>query len=99
MPAVHRQDDLTTGHSCSEGGYAPPTTPASFSPDVFVDGKAVVRNGDEITPHQCAGSNHSGVYMGSHTVFVNNQPVQIVGDPISCGDTVAQGSPDVFVEG
>lgn len=98
MAKVHRQGDATTGHSCSSNSSAPPTVPASYSPNVFINGKAVVREGDSIVPHKCGSSDpHGGVYTGSSSVFVNGKAIQVVGSPISCGDHAAEGSPDVNV--
>lgn len=92
MPAVARQGDSTTGHSCF-----PPTVPSSYSSDVFANGLPVVRQGDGIVVHCCPdGPCHGGTYVGSHTVFVNGSSIQTVGDPISCGDTQAAGSPNVI---
>lgn len=95
MPGVHRQGDSTSGHGCW-----PPTVPASYSPNVFVNGKAVVRSGDSIVEHCCTQDPypcHTGVYTGSHTVKVNGRDKQVAGDPISCGDTASGCSSNVFV--
>ena len=93
MPGVHRQGDSTSGHGCW-----PPTIPSSWSPNVFVNGKAVVRNGDSIVVHCCPdGPCHGGTYVGTHTVKVNGMDKQTQGDPISCGDTASCCSPNVIV--
>jgi Uncharacterized conserved protein len=91
---VHRDGDLTTGHDCW-----PPTVPATFSSDVFANGRGVVRMGDAIVPHTCPliPEMHGGVYVESRSVFVNGRPVQIIGSPVDCGDAAAEGSPDVWV--
>jgi len=95
MPLVHRKGDATSGHGCF-----PPTIPSGWSPDVFVNGKNVVRNGDGIVPHGCpVCPPHGGSYVGSHTVFINGKDCQVAGDPISCGDSAAAHSPDVHVDG
>lgn len=99
MPGVHRDTDLTTGHSCptprNHCGFAPPTSPAEFSEDVFVNGLGVVRYGDRIVPHECSECfqddippctrtcpSHTGTYQGEHTVYVNGKYIQLEQDPI-----------------
>jgi uncharacterized Zn-binding protein involved in type VI secretion len=92
MPPVHRQSDSTTGHPCW-----PPTIPASWSPNVRANGLGIVRNGDSIVTHCCPPGCHSGTYVGTSNVRVNGMPAQRVGHPVSCGDAVAVGSPNVRV--
>lgn len=91
---VHRAGDATTGHGCW-----PPTTPATFSGDVFANGRGVARQGDAIVPHTCPSipETHGGSYTESRSVFVNGRPAQAIGSPVSCGDRAAAGSPDVWV--
>lgn len=94
MPAVTRLGDLNTGHdSCA------PVALASASPNVFINGKGAGRVGDTYAEHGCKShSAHAGtITSGSSTVFVNGKPIACVGDAVSCGGTVAQGSPNVFV--
>lgn len=94
MPAVARLGDLSTGH---DGWPARPNNQAS--PDVFVNGIAVHRQGDSWEIHCKSGADcHDGITSaGSPTVFVNGVAVARVGDPISDGDEIATGSSDVFV--
>lgn len=91
MPAVHRQGDLTCGHGCW-----PPEVPSSWSPNVFANGKPVIRNGDTRVPHCCPPPCHGATYIGDSTVRANGSAIQRVGHPLSCGDTVCNGSPNVF---
>lgn len=94
MPAVTRLGDLTTGHP---NGF-PPRPSTSASHNVFASGKQVVRANDSYAPHSNGSSSHSGTAVaGQSKKFVNGRPVIRVGDPVSCGDTVAQGSSKVFV--
>lgn len=96
MPAVTRVGDANTGHdSC------PPTTLASGSPDVTVNGIAVGRVGDAYNPHGCkAHPTHVGtIASGSATVFINGKAAGRVGDAVSCGGTVAAGSGNVDIGG
>lgn len=97
MPAVTRQGDLSTGHSSF-----PPTSASQGSPDVFVNGKPVVRVGDSYTPHGSPTPNPShsrSLSSGSSTVFINGIPCGRIGDSISCGDASAQGSSNVVAGG
>lgn len=89
MPAISRVTDMSTGHdNCG------PRPSIQGSPDVFINGLPVNRVGDQWAEH----CNHGGsTIQGSANVFVNGMPVGRVGDPIDCGDTIAQGSPNVFV--
>lgn len=97
MPAVTRLGDLSTGDPCG----APPRGSSSASSDVFVNGIAVHRQGDSWIPHSCPSSSPHGATLvsGSSSVYVNGKQVGRIGDPISCGSTVAEGSSDVFVGG
>ena len=96
MPALTRLGDNSTGHGCWS---ARPNDTAS--PDVFCNGIAVHRLTDHWVTHCCnvfPFPCHDGVESGgSLSVFVNGLAAARVGDPISCGDTIAEGSPDVFV--
>ena len=91
MPPVTRQGDMTCGHSCW-----PPEVPSSWSPNVRANGRHVIRNGDSRVVHCCpSGPCHGGTYVGSSTVLVNGRPLQRIGHPLSCGDSVCNGSPNV----
>ena len=90
-----RLGDKTVGHSWV------PTTSIAGSPNVFINGIAVVRVGDAyathslpyppIAPHQLVSA------QGSKTVFVNGLSLSRIGDQMSCSDLVAEGSTNVFV--
>lgn len=89
--AVARLGDLCSGH-----GDFPPRPSISASPNVFVNGRALLRLGDAYAIHCNASTCHGGaVASGSATVYCNGQPVARVGDAVSCGSMIAQGSPDV----
>lgn len=93
MPAVTRIGDADVAH-CSG------MTRAEGSPDVFVNGIAVSRQGDNNTSHKLPGvpcpSHAAPIAVGSTTVFVNGKGLGRVGDAISGCTSVAAGSPDVF---
>jgi len=98
MPAVVRLGDVSTGHP-----HCYPSRPnIEGSPNVFVNGKPVHRLGDAWAEHGACPvhSPHDGVASsGSATVFVNGKAICRIGDSISCGDTMAEGSPNVFAGG
>lgn len=96
MPNVTRVGDKDTGHDA-----CPPRGLAGHSPNVFANGIAVGRVGDSYPAHGCpAHAPHGGVIAsGSASVFINGIPAGRVGDPVSCGGSVAQGSPNVFMGG
>jgi len=92
MSGITRLGDYCTGHD----GFVP--RPAiSASSNVFVNGKGVVRVGDQWAQHTDGHTTHDGVQVsGSSSVFVNGLPVARIGDHISCGSNVAEGSSNVF---
>lgn len=96
MPNQTRVGDLDTGHDA-----CPPTALVTGSSDVMVNGKAAGRVGDSYDPHSCPDhASHSGnIAQGSATVFINGRQAGRIGDPVSCGGSVAQGSPNVLVGG
>lgn len=75
------------------------------SPDVFVNGIAVSRQGDNNTSHLLppnlppCPSHAAPITVGSTSVFVNGQGCGRVGDAITGCTSVAQGSPDVNAGG
>jgi uncharacterized Zn-binding protein involved in type VI secretion len=95
MPAVARLGDTSNGH-----GSFPSTRSIEASPNVFFNGKAALRQGDGWATHcnsarepSCHTPSSSG---GSRKVFINGKPLMRVGDSLSCGDTIANGSPNIF---
>ena len=98
MPSVARLGDMCTGH-----GTWPPRNCTSGSPNVFVNGIAVHRQGDSWSPHtqivKPYETHASTLASGSSTVFVNGKQMGRIGDPVACGSVVAQGSSNVFAGG
>ena len=97
MPAATRIGDADVAH-CSG------MTRAVGSPDVFINGIAVSRQGDVNTSHLLPGGADDGcpphtapITTGSPTVFINNKGCGRVGDAITGCTSVAAGSPNVFV--
>ena len=56
---------------------------------------------DDYVPHGCsAHSPHIGVIArGSSTVYINNLQAGRIGDPVSCGGAVMEGSSNVIIGG
>lgn len=100
MPPASRLDDICTGHECF-----PPRNATSGSPNVFINSRAAHRQGDSWAVHACThpdmphGSHAGSLGAGSSTVFVNGKQLARVGDPVSCGSSVASGSSNVFAGG
>jgi len=96
MPAVTRKGDADVSH-CSG------MTRDGCSPDVYVNGIAVSRQGDNNTSHLLPGapcpSHAAPIATGSSTVFVNGKGIGRVGDALSGCTSVAAGSPNVFAGG
>lgn len=94
---VARKDvDVCTGHDA-----CPPRKAVEGSPDVFIDGHAVVRLGDLWESHGCpAHAPHQGrVNQASSEITVNGLPVVRVGDPIDCGGQVKTGCEALYAGG
>ncbi len=69
---------------------------------VFANGIKVGLHVSPITPHAPWGKPHpphssATTTEGSPTVFAEGDPVLRVGSGNSCGHSIVQGSPDVFV--
>ncbi len=96
MPQATRLGDNDTGHDA-----CPPTALISASSDVFINGKGAGRQGDSYAAHSCqTHASHSGhISGGSGTVFINGKAAARIGDAVSCGGSVAVGSPNVIIGG
>ena len=93
MAGICRLGDSCTGH-----GSFPSRVNDEGSPNVFVNGRAVHRQGDHwVTHSNPTPSSHDGTASGgSSNVFANGKPIMRIGDTISCGSLIATGSPNVF---
>ena len=98
MAAVCRVGDADVPH-CSG------MTRATGSPNVFVNGLAISRQGDSNTPHlkppnkpPCPG-HAASIATGSTTVRINGLGCGRVGDGIAGCTAVASGSSNVFAGG
>ena len=100
MPAVTRKGDTCTGHECF-----PPRNSIGGSPNVFVNNIPAHREGDGWETHTCThpkvphGSHGGSLASGSSTVYVNGKQLGRIGDPVSCGSSVATGSGNVYAGG
>ena len=96
MPAVTRIGDADVAH-CSA------MTRAEGSSNVFVNGIAVSRQGDNNTTHLLPGdpcpSHAAPIASGSSTVKVNTKGCGRIGDGITGCTSVAAGSSNVFAGG
>ena len=96
MPAATRIGDADVAH-CSG------MTRAAGSPNVFVNGIAWSRQGDNNTGHLLPGSpcpSHAApIASGSSNVKVNTKGAGRIGDDISGCTSVAAGSSNVFAGG
>lgn len=96
MPAATRKGDNCTGHD-----ICPPVPLVESSPDVKINGQGAGRKGDHYSSHGCVV--HSGhqdvIAAGSSTVNINGCPAARVGDSVSIGGAVQDGSGDVFIGG
>ena len=100
MPAVSRIGDMSTGHGCF-----PPTalvkTPVSKT---FFNGKlaSVVNSECLHAPHSCGIITHAGATRspssGANKTFIEGKQAARIGDNIACGDAIAEGSPNSFIE-
>lgn len=92
MPNLSRQGDQnTTGGKIVRGAGT-----------VFANGIPVGLHVSLITPHAPFGKPHpphnaARTTEGSPTVFAEGDPVLRVGSGNTCGHSIIQGSPDVFV--
>ena len=96
MPAVTRVGDNDTGHDACPGRPL-----ATGSGDVFVNSIKCGRQSDSYVPHGgLVHAPHGGVIAsGDPTVYVNGRQIGRIGDPVSCGGSVAVGSGNVFSGG
>lgn len=96
MAQATRLGDTDTGHDA-----CPPTALISASSNVLINGKGAGRKGDTYASHGCnVHPSHSGnISGGSSTVFINGRAAARIGDSVSCGGSVATGSPNVIIGG
>jgi len=94
MPAAARLGDADT----SDGSIAGATIDS-----VLINGMPAAVVGSVDSSHAPYGNPHppheaATVVGGSDTVLVEGFPLARVGDPLSCGHAIGDGSPDVEVD-
>ena len=96
MPAATRQGDNCTGHDA-----CPPVPLVTFSPNVIINGRGAGRQTDQYSTHGCVTHpGHQDVIVGgSSKVDINGLPAARVGDGVSLGGAVQDGSPNVIIGG
>lgn len=95
MPEVALLGCLCSGHGCY-----PPRPNITASPNVYIEGIAVHRQSDMWASHCCDSNCHGGTTVsGSSKVYINGLQVARIGDPVSCGSVIAEGSSKVICGG
>ena len=89
--AIRKGVDISTGQCYT------PRPCVTGSPNVFINNIPATSVGDFYPVHCCGDSCHSGTALSTSNVFVNSKKIHRSGDPISCGDTAINGSPNVFI--
>jgi len=93
-----RRNDMTSGHSCY-----PPQRIVGGSPNVFINKRNAIRQGDAVEVHTCGITSHGAITDikdGKRTVFINGIPPTRLGDKMDestpCGSIVITASSNVF---
>ena len=100
MPAISRIGDMSTGHGC----FAPTALIQTPVTKTFFNGKlaSVVNAGCLHAPHVCGVVIHAGATRspnsGASKTFIEGNLAARIGDNITCGDAIAEGSSNTFVE-
>lgn len=96
MAGATRLGDKSTGH---DGCAAVPLVTASTN--VNINGKGAGRITDEYDSHGCIvhASHQDSINAGSSTVFINGMKAARIGDTVTIGGSVAEGSENVFIGG
>jgi len=97
MPAIALENQISTGHGC----FPPTGSVGPYTSTVKINGKFIQLKGvTRYVAHTCGNVTHPTnariVSEGSSTVYVEGIQIARIGDLISCGDAVGQGSPTVF---
>lgn len=93
MAAASRRGDLSAGHGC----FPPTNCSSGVASITFINGIPAQILGSSYTAHVCGQTIHPSrlASSGSSTVYIEGQQAIRIGDSISCGDSVGQGSPNV----
>lgn len=88
MPAIEREGDPN-----SAGG----TVIQANQGTVYANNIKVAVDGSPVSGHGKGVHSHPITSGGSSTVFIDNKPVNRIGDSDTCGHPRVAGSPNVFV--
>lgn len=66
---------------------------------VTANGLPVAQLGSAVTPHGPAPHSGNVIVVGSNTVLAEGIPIARLGDAASCGDVIANASPNVIAGG
>ena len=100
MPAVLTLGDKSTGHGC----FAPTAMITTPITKTFFNGKlaGVVDSSCKFAPHACGTTTHiSDIRIpssGASKTYIESKRAARIGDSIQCGDAIAQGSSNSFIE-
>lgn len=100
MPSVARKGDLSTGHGC----FSPTAMVLTPVSKTFFNGilAGVLDTGCQFATHTCGLSTHPQntrtVNSGAGKTYIEGKLAARIGDNIGCGDAIAQGSPNSFIE-
>lgn len=100
MPAVSRVGDTSTGHGC----FPPTTMIKSPIKKTYINGVIPGAKDQEcqFSAHSCGIVTHPNQGRtpteGSTKTFIEGYSIARIADPIACGDVIAEGSPNTFVE-
>jgi uncharacterized Zn-binding protein involved in type VI secretion len=100
MPAVARLGDLSTGHGC----YSPTEMAQTPVSKTFFNGikAGVVSSECQFVSHTCGLVTHDQaerfVASGASKTFIEGNPAARIADDIDCGDAIAEGSANSFIE-
>lgn len=100
MPAVSRLGDMSTGHGCF-----PPTNMVSTPvTKTFFNGikAGVVSAQCQFSAHTCGTTTHPNSSRtpssGASKTYIEGNKAARIGDDIACGDAIAEGSSNSFIE-
>lgn len=87
---VHRKCDVCSGHGCW-----PPRPLITGSKNVYVNNRQMGRMTDLYPDHCCIDCHPGAVADGSKVTYANNLRVARHSDPVTCGSTCMEHSPNV----
>lgn len=84
---------IMSSSSIGHGGY-PPTTAIGGNPKFLIFGNPINCNSDAWMPHAAPPlPPHVGASLGTSKFMVFGKAAAMVGDSLTCGDSIATGEP------